>query len=118
MNIMLDYREGAKCQVLCANCRKASPATLKNETISLCEGLEEVENTLVYVCDLCDSMSSVPHKSVGPLQQAFKKLVVSNSMSGYDEITIELKSQAGARKKRAKKSEPEYQHKYPIHVTE
>ena len=112
MNIMLDYRGGAKSRVLCANCGKVTPATLKNETITLCEGLEKVENTLVYVCDLCNSMSSVPHKSVGPLQQAFKRLVDSNSVSGYGEITIELKSQADARKERGKKSEPDYEDEY------
>ena len=96
---MLDYREGAKCQAVCANCEKSVPATLKNETISLCEGLEEVENVLVDVCDVCGSICSVPHKSVKPLQQAFKRLVDSNSVSGYGEITIELKSQVDAKKK-------------------
>ena len=117
MNEMIDYREGAKCRVLCANCGKATPATLKNETVSLCEGLEEVENTLVYVCDLCGSMSSVPHKSVGPLQQAFKRLVDSNSVSDYGEITIELKSQVDEKKAGEGQSETDFQHKYPMQAT-
>ena len=114
---MIDYREGAKCQAVCGNCGKGVPATLKNETISLCEGLEEVENVLVDICDECGSICSVPHKSVKPLQQAFKRLVDSNSVSGYGEITIELKSQVDAKKSRKKESEPDYQHEYLLQAT-
>ena len=114
---MIDYREGAKCQAICANCGKGVPATLKNETISLCEGLEEVENVLVDVCDVCGSICSIPYKSIEPIQDASARLLESKAVSRYGEISIELKSQVDTKKIREKETEPDYQHEYPWQAT-
>ena len=44
---MFDYNEGTKYDSPCAFCKRIIPITLKSETMSLCKGLEEVENVLV-----------------------------------------------------------------------
>ena len=112
-----ERREGAKCEVVCANCKKSVPATLKSETISLCEGLEEIKNVLVDVCGLCGSICSIPYKSIEPIQDASARLLESKAVSRYGEISIELKSQVDAKKIRKKESEPDYQHEYPLQAT-
>ena len=114
---MFNHQDGSKSVSLCSNCGKRVPATLKNETVSLCEGLEEVENVLVVVCDECGSMTALPARSSPPVQDAFKRLIDSKAVSNYGEITIELKSQVDARKELNKKSEPDYQKDYPLQAT-
>ena len=109
---MIDYREGAKCEAVCANCGTSVPATHKNETISLCEGLEEIETVLSLICDQCGSICAIPYKSVKPIQDAVARLIDSKTVSNYGEITIELKSQADARKELAQKFEPDFQDEY------
>ena len=109
---MQEYSNGAKCEAVCANCGTSVPATHKNETVSLCEGLEEIENVLALICDQCGSICSIPYKSVKPIQDAVARLIDTKAVSNYGEITIELKSQADARKEHGKKSEPEYQDEY------
>ena len=74
---MADYTEGKKLISRCAYCEKRVSSTLTYETVSLCEGLEEVENVLLRVCDECGNMCSIPHKFVFPIQQAMKRLVES-----------------------------------------
>ena len=111
---MFDYQEGSKSGSLCATCEKKVLSTLKNETISLCEGLEEVENVLVAVCDVCGNMTAVPAKSLPPLQDAFKRLVETGVVADYGEITTELKSQVDARKARDSKSELDNQFVYSL----
>ena len=95
---MIDYRDGAKSPGPCAFCNKIVPTTLKSETLSLSEGLEEVKNVLVRICDECGNMVSIPARSLPPLHQAFKKLEESGMVSDRDEITTELKSFVDARK--------------------
>ena len=95
---MLDYREGAKSPGPCAFCKKIVPTTLKSETLSLCEGLEEVENVLVDVCDECGNMTSIPARSEPPIQQAYKKFIESGVVPESGELNIELKSIVDARK--------------------
>ena len=117
VNNMYDYQEGAKIKSVRANCKKSVPATFKNETVSLCEGLEEIENVLLVICDECGSMTAVPAESLPPLQDAFKRLVKSKAVSRYGEITIELKSQVDAKKDSERNSESDYQHEYPLRAT-
>ena len=58
---MIDYHDGSKSFSICAECDKKVPATLKNETVSLCEGLEEIANVLVVVCDECSGyLTAIP----------------------------------------------------------
>ena len=114
---MLDYRNGAKCTTVCAYCKKSVPATLTNETLSLCKGLEEVENSLVLVRDECGNMTGIPARSLPPIQQAIKKLIKSGTVSDNNKITTELKSKVDARKELNKKSKPNYQHEYPLQAT-
>ena len=109
---MLDYREGTKGAALCENCETKAPTTLTNETISLCEGLEEIENVLALICDQFGSICAIPYKSVKPVQDAVARFIVTKTVSNYGKITIELKSQADARKERGKKSEPDFQDEY------
>ena len=118
MKIMNNYQEGAKGASLCASCGKRVAVTLTNETISLCEGLEEVENALVRVCDECGNMTAIPARSLLPVQEAFKKLFDSKAVSDYSEITIELKSKVDARKELDKKSEPDYHEEFPLVAAE
>ena len=108
---MQEYREGAKSGALCANCEKRVPSTLTNETISLCEGLEEITNVLVDICDNCGNICSIPYKSIEPVQDAVERLLKSKVVSS-SEITLELKSQVDARKESGTKSEPNYQDEY------
>ena len=112
-NIMIDYREGAKSASLCAFCEKTVEVTLTNETLSLCEGLEEVDNVLVNICDECGNIASTPHKSVLPIQQAMKRLVESGVVSDRGKIPVELKFRVDARKV----SELNNQHEYPLQAT-
>ena len=104
MNIMLDYREGAKCNTLCAYCNKSVPATLSNETLSLCKGLKEVANTLVLVCDECGNMTGIPAKSMLPIQQGAESLIDSELVSKIEDVTVELKSLVDKEKIRHKKN--------------
>ena len=114
---MLDYREGVKSPSLCAFCEKGVTATLTSETLSLCKGLEEVENVLIEVCDECGNIASIPHRSVSLIQQAMKKLVESGVASELGKIPVELKSRVDAENSRKKESEPDYQHEYPLQAT-
>ena len=95
---MNDYREGAKINSVYAYCEKTVTSTLTNVTLSLSAGLKEVENVLVDVCDECGNMVSIPAQSLPPIQQAFKRLVETKTVSDYGEITTELKSKVDARK--------------------
>ena len=114
---MLVYREGAKSASLCAFCEKKVDVTLTSETLSLCNGLEEVENVLVNICDECGNIASTPHRSVFPIQQAMKRLVESGVVSERGEIPVELKSKVDAENSRKKESEPDNQHEYPLQAT-
>ena len=114
---MLVYREGAKIGSLCANCGKKVSATLKNETLSLCKGLKEVENALVLACDECGNMTGIPAKSMLPIQQAAESLIDSKQVSKIEEVTVELKSLLNKEKFHDKESRPDYQHEHPLQAT-
>ena len=111
---MSDYREGEKGPGPCGYCNKVVPTTFANVTLSLCEGLEEVENSLVMVCDECGNMTGIPAQSLPPLQQAYKKLVESGAVPGYDQITTELKSKVDARKNSNNNIGQDYPQEYPL----
>ena len=72
---MLEYIKGAKCEANCANCEKSVPATFKIKTISLCEGMEEIENVLAVVCNVCGSVCAIPYKLMEPNQFATERLL-------------------------------------------
>ena len=114
---MLDYREGVKSPSLCAFCEKGVTATLTSETLSLCKGLEEVENVLIEICDECGNIASIPHRSVSLIQQAMKKLVESGVASELGKIQVELKSRVDAENSRKNESELDNQHEYPLQAT-
>ncbi len=114
---MNDYRDGKKEPGPCGYCNKVVPTTFTNVTLSLCEGLEEVENSLVIVCDECGNMTGIPAQSLPPIQQAIKNLIKSGTVSDNNKITTELKSKVDARKELNKKSKPDYQHEYPLQAT-
>ena len=111
---MIDYRDGAKSPGPCGYCKKVVPSTLTKVTLSLCEGLEEVENVLVDVCDECGNMISIPAQSLPPIQQAHKKIDESGMVSNGDEITTELKSIVDARKISNKNTMRDYPQEYPL----
>ena len=89
---MLDYREGAKSGAICAYCNKSVTATLSNVTLSLSEGLKEVESVLVDICDECGNMTGIPAKSILPIQQGAESLIDSELVSKIEDVTVELKS--------------------------
>ena len=107
---MLNNQEGAKCKAVCSNCGGSVSATHKSETISLCEGLEEIDNVLSVICDKCGSICSIPYKSIEPVQDAIESLIKSKAVSGYGEITIELKSQVEARTVPSDQLKSDYQY--------
>ena len=111
---MADYTEGKKLISRCAYCEKRVSSTLTSVTLSLCGGVEEVENVLLRVCDECGNMCSIPHKSVFPIQQAMKKLVESGVVSDRSEIPWELKYKMDEKKPSERKSEPDYSDEYPM----
>ena len=111
---MYDYREGAKSPGPCGYCNKVVPSTLTKVTLSLCEGLEEVENVLVDVCDECGNMISIPAQSLPPIQQAHKRIDESGMAPDPDEITTELKSIVDARKSSNKSTKGDYLQEYPL----
>ena len=83
--------------------KKSVSATLTKVTLSLCEGLEEVERVLVDICDECGNMIAIPARSLPPIQQAIKNLIESGTVSDYNKITTELKSKVDVRKESGKK---------------
>ena len=111
---MQEYREGDKIPSICANCNKGVTATLTNETISLCEGLQDIENVIVDICDECGHICSISHEFVKPVQEAVKKLLASKAVSDSGEITIELKSQVDDKKATSSKTERNYPQEYPM----
>ncbi len=111
---MYDYREGAKSPGPCGYCKKVVPSTLTKVTLSLCEGLEEVENVLVDVCDECGNMISIPAQSLPPIHQARRKIIKSGRVPDSGGITTELKSKVDARKSFNKSTEGDYLQEYPL----
>ena len=111
---MKEYREGDKIPSICANCNKGVTATLTNETISLCEGLQDIENVIVDICDECGHMCSISHEFVKPVQQAVKKLLASKAVSDSREITIELKSQVNDKKASSRNTVRNYPQEFPL----
>ena len=111
---MYDYREGAKSPGPCGFCNKVVPSTLTNATLSLCEGLEEVENVLVRICDECGNMVSIPARSLPSIHQARRKIIASGRGADSGGITTELKSIVDARKSSNKSTKGDYQHEYPL----
>ena len=114
MNQMNDYQDGAKSPGPCGYCKKVVPTTLKSETLSMCEGLEEVENVLVRVCDECGNMVSIPARSLPPIHQARRKIIESGMAPDSGGMTTELKSKVDARKNSNNKTERDYPQEYPL----
>ena len=114
MNNMYNYREGTKNEALCAYCKKSVPSTLTNETLSICKGLEEVENVLVRVCDKCGNMITIPARSMLPIQHAAERLIESKLVSNVEEVTVELKSMVDKEQIHDQESEPDSQYEYRL----
>ena len=114
---MINYQVGLKLDSVCAHCKTSVRATFTSVTLSLSEGLEEVENVLVLICDECGNMTGIPARSLPPIQHAMKRLVESGVVTDRSDIPVELKSKVNAKKTRDKKSEPNHQHEYPMQAT-
>ena len=115
---MNEYQEGTKSSSPCAFCDKIVPATLTNVTLSLCKGLEEVENVLVRICDECGNKIAVPAQSLPSIQQAMKRLVESGVESDRGNIPVELKSIVEREKRLNREIRPDYQEEYPLEAAE
>ena len=111
---MYDYQEGAKSASLCASCNKKVPVTLTKETLSFCEGLEEVDDVLVYICDVCGNMCSIPAESLLPIQQTIQKLLQSKLVATADDITVELKTLVERKQGLGKESAQNLQEDYSL----
>ena len=72
---MSDYRDGDKGPGPCGYCNKVVPTTFANVALSLCEGLEEVENCLVMVCVECGNMIGIPAQSLPHFNKHTKNLL-------------------------------------------
>ena len=110
---MSDHREGAKGPGPCGYCNKVVPSTLTSVTLSICEGLEEVENVLVRICDKCGNMISIPAKSNPPIQRAYKKLT-ERGVESDRVITTELKSIVDTRKSASRNTVRSCPQEYPL----
>ena len=115
---MIDYKEGVKCTSVCTHCEKSVPATLKNVTLSLCEGEEEVKNVLVDICDVCGNMTAIPAPSLPSIHKAIKKLVKSEVVSEAGKVTIDLKSIVDKEYRFDTKPKLVYQQEYSMHATD
>ena len=113
-NQMNDYWEGVKSPGPCGYCKKVVPTTFTNVTLSLCEGVEEVENVLVRICDECGNMVSIPARSLPAIHQARRKIIESGRVPDSGGITTELKSKVDARKSFNKSTEGDYLQEYPL----
>ena len=111
---MNDNQDGAKSPGPCGYCKKVVPSTLTKVTLSLCEGLEEIENVLVRICDECRNMISIPAQSLPPIHQARRKIIESGRVPDSGGITTELKSKVDARKSFNKSTEVDYLQEYPL----
>ena len=111
---MIEYQEGAKVNSICAYCEKSEISTLTNTTVSICEGLEEVENVLARICDECGNMVSIPARSLPPIHQARRKIIESGTVPNSGGITTELKSKVDARKNSNNNTEQDYPKEYPL----
>ena len=118
VNNMYDFREGAKNQLPCAFCNKIVSTTVKNETLSLCEGLEEANDVLINICDKCGNITSTPARSVSPIQDAIKRLIESGGVSDSNEITIELKSIVERKKRLDRESRTDFQVEHTLVAAE
>ena len=98
MNLIADYKEGKKLASDCGFCETRTSSTVTYVTLSLCEGLEEVGNVLLLVCDECGNMGLIPHQSVFPIQQAMKRLVESGVVTDRGDIPVKLKSKVDEKK--------------------
>ena len=110
---MYKYKEGAKRESICSYCEKSVTSTLTKTTLSICKGLEEVENVIVNVCDECGNMISIPARSEPPIQQAYKEIVETGSVSSYDDLTVELKSIVDAKETSNRESQRDYSQECP-----
>ena len=110
---MINYKEFVKFNSVCAHCETSVQSTLTNVTLSLNEGLEEVENTLVLICDICGNMTAIPSRSLPPIRLAHKKIVESGKVS-KGAITTELKSIVDARKSARQDTKRNNPQEYPL----
>ncbi len=115
---MYEYKEGAKRESICSYCEKSVASTLTRTTLSLCKGLEEVDNVIVNVCDECGNLISTPARSLPPIQLAMKRLVESGVVSERGEIPVELKSIMDKEKGLEKESKSDFQEEYPLIAAE
>ena len=115
---MADYKEGEQLISVCGFCDKQESSTLSNETISLCEGLKEVKNVLVRICDECGNICSIPYQSLRPVHETIKILLESKVISDPDDVTIELKSIVESEKKIDRAARSSFQENYPQVATE
>ena len=104
---MNDYKEGTKRIAVCTHCERSVQTTLSRKTLSLCKGLKEVENVLIRICDECGNITSYPAKSMSPIQQIMRELIESKIVSGYSEMSIELKIIEDKKKEFNSESEPD-----------
>ena len=94
--------------------KKSVISTLTNAAISICEGLEEVENVLVRVCEECGNMVSIPARSLPPIHQARRKIIETGMVPDPGGITTKLKSKVDTKKSSKRDTERDYPQEYPL----
>ncbi len=114
---MNKFFAGTKSTSLCAHCEKKVASTLSYATLSLCEGVESVDNILVYICDECGNLAETPQRSVFPIQQAIKRILESKVVSDTGEITVKVTSVVISKKGIDSKLRSKNIHKYSFHAT-
>jgi hypothetical protein len=65
---MNTVREGDKKQALCEKCQSITLSTYHRRTVPINDGTGIVNNLLVGVCDICNSVVTIPHQSVPEIE--------------------------------------------------
>ncbi|SFU81345.1 hypothetical protein [Pseudomonas sp. OV546] len=74
---MTFYKEGDKSQAICEDCESVVHTTFQRRNVPFDDGVGEVENVLVAVCDICDRVVAVPAQSTPAIKAARELAVVS-----------------------------------------
>lgn len=72
---MLIFKEGDRSKAICQHCKKKVETTFKVRTSLIHDGTSsyKVPNALVGVCDICDSVISIPQQSFAAVAEVRKK---------------------------------------------
>ncbi|SDF89759.1 hypothetical protein [Paraburkholderia phenazinium] len=69
--------EGEKSKAICQSCKQIVSTTFARRDVPFSDGIGEVKDILVSVCDLCDRVVAIPAQSTPAIREARLKEVKS-----------------------------------------